>query len=486
MGRLNRYLLTHYPLIWNMRLHLVLPALLAMHALFFVGGLAEPQSLRRLNYLSTNFQPIATSLAVLVGLLIVIGWLAFYLRNNAFKSFYPLRRGHLLAEFLLSFLVLGLASTLSVTHQLGRFQRLAAATQDVDVIKEANTVAIAYHFLPFNGSQFEQYNSCDSQRKRDDYLNGAVGQTGPPPERADFNGPDTTVERSYLHYCDEPPLHYYIPASFDRYGADSVAKRWMLGGQRQAVRDALNAYVALVQKYGGSARFDIDAQVTEVFGTPRFLVRRASLLQYDDTNPGNTAQEYITTNSAQDALAAITEVRKGVLTSDLMLIYLYWTMAVTLLLFSFRITRLRTWFGAGIGMGIWVVIFSVLAALTQGKEDVIAPAFFLLVAASLVFTAMNVAARRRKTAAGFAFLWAVWSLPAVGLALVYYIRSLARRTEYRYDGGGNLTTYEPSPLAAWIDAHGETIALVNLLIVFILVALYVIPQARRWQAAPEE
>lgn len=486
MKRIDRYLLTHHPLVWNLRLHWVLPALLVLHVLFYLAGLAEPQRLTRLNYMATSFPPVATSLAVLLGVLVVIGWLIFYLRNNAFKSFYPVRSCHLLAEFFWSLVVVGLASTLSVSHQLGRYQRLDALTKGVDVLKEANTAAVAHHFLPFEGSQFENYNSCDSQRARDSLVGMSSVEDGPPPERMALNGPDTTVERSYLHYCAEPSLHYSIPATLDRYGADSVAKGWMLRGQRDSVRTTLAAYTAMVKKYGGDIRLDVAGQVAEIFATPRFLVRRPTLRQYDDPNATGPSQEFIETHTAQDALVAITEIRKGVLSSDLVLAYLYWALAAALLLFTFRITRLRTWFGAGIGVGIWMVIFSVLAAVTQGEKDAVLPVFFLVVIASVIFTAVNVSQRRRKVASGFTFLWAVWSLPAFGLALVYYIRSLIRHGEYRYNVGGVMEMYEPSPVAAWIDANGETIAAINLVIVLVLVALYVIPQGRRWQAAPEE
>lgn len=490
MKRLDRYMLTHFPLVWNMQLHWVLPALLALHALFFLVGLAEPQSIMRLNYSVTHFQPVAASLAVLLGLLVVIGWLVFYLRNNAFKSFYPVRNGHLLAQFFWSLLVIFLASTISITHQAGRYQRLNAITRNVDVVKEATTTGLAHHFLPFEGSQFENYNSCDSIRVRDSLAGlpfNAYNEAGPPPDRPYLNGPDTTVERSYLHYCADPPLSYAIPTSPNRFAIDSMAKRLLYGGQRQAVRATLAAYVAMVHKYGGDARLNVDAQVAEIFATPRFLVRRSSLKQYNETaGYSSGTREFINTHSVQEALAAIADVRRGVLQFDELLGFLYWALAATLLLFTFRITRLRTWFGAGIGMGIWLVIFAVLGALMGGDSYGLLTVFFLLVIGSVIFTAVNVSARRQKTASGFTFLWAVWSLPAVGLAMVYYIRRMLRGDEYRYNGQGNLIDYKPSLVAAWIDANGDLIASINFAVVLLLIALYVIPQARRWQAAPEE
>ncbi len=483
MKRLNRYLLTHYPLVWNMRLHWIIPVLLVLHLLFFLAGLAEPQRLSQFDYRTTTFQGAATSLAVLVGLLAVIGWLVFYLRNNAFKSFYPVRNDRLFMEFLAGLAVIGLASTISISHQLGRYQRLRALTRDIDLVHEANTTALAFHFLPFEGARFENYNSCDSQRVQDSlYTTPTNG--GPPPERVEMYGPDSTVERSYLHYCSEPSTQYYIPESLDRYGVDSIAKRWLFAGDRDSVRATLAVYIALVKKYGGSARFDVDRHAAAIFSTPRFLVREGPLQQYPD-QPGTIERDHITTSKVDEALRAVVDIRGGVLTSELVLFYLYWSFGAALLLFTYRITRLRTWFGAGVGVGVWVAIFAVMAAVTQ-NEDGPMLAFIFVAVAAIVYAAINISRRRRKTSSGFAFLWGTWSLLVLVPLIIFYIRNLSRRTEYRYDARGNMTNYDVSPVATWIDGHSETIGFLNLLLVLALLAVYIIPQARRWQAAPEE
>lgn len=97
-------LLLRYPLLWNTRIVPLAAVGLALNIIFFIWGY---------NYGAVDFGPFNTSyyidstpaivimLSVVLALFTLILWLVFYLRNNAFKSFYPQKGRTLYKEWLI-------------------------------------------------------------------------------------------------------------------------------------------------------------------------------------------------------------------------------------------------------------------------------------------------------------------------------------------------------------------------------------------------
>src|SRR3712207_1270155 len=103
----NNHLLTHYPLLWNTRIVWVLAFNFLLHLLFLVSGFFSLRAADIIHYSSiwSVGGPSLFTLSVLCSLLVLIVWLIFYLRNNAFKNFYRIGRWYLAKEFLLIMIV---------------------------------------------------------------------------------------------------------------------------------------------------------------------------------------------------------------------------------------------------------------------------------------------------------------------------------------------------------------------------------------------
>lgn len=112
--KIQKYLLTHHPIIWNTKLIPMLIVLLGIHLIFFgVGYIASDASFSRIysHYSPFDNLGIIYFVSILICILILIGWLIFYNRNNGFKIFYPRKTSQVYLEWIL-ILVITLGITL--------------------------------------------------------------------------------------------------------------------------------------------------------------------------------------------------------------------------------------------------------------------------------------------------------------------------------------------------------------------------------------
>jgi len=472
MKRLHNYLLTHHPLVWNMRLHWILPALLLLNLVFFLAGCVPRYRLADFDYNITDVPPGLIMLGALSSVLLGIAWLRAYLRNNALKSFYPIGRGWLATEWLLTLLIIGGLSTPLLAYGAGRYARLRSVSAGVDVRTEANTLAIAGHFLPFNEGDFMPYRDCDFT----DSLPAGIDY----PELDSFY----SGQASYLHYCQPPTLWMGEAAStglLDAREVDSVAKSWLLGGKRDSVKALLDATLAIVRQYGGKARLNTADHTARIFSAEQFA------LEYEVSRAGAYGNElpagrFVDIQQAEYGLRTVQRVRSGFFNAETWILFGYWTFGAALLLFSFRTTRLRTWAGALVGVGIWCIVFGAVAGIYNGFF-VVPPFFMALVVACWIYGNLPPRGRHTKQTIGYALLWAVWAAPLVVPVVAAWIQEIVLD---RYVSVGGEMVFQQHPLDVWIDRHIETILTINLLT---FVALYttILPVImHRWQAAPEE
>ncbi len=430
-------------------------------------------------------------MGVLSAMIVGVLWLVLYFRNNAFKSFYPLKRGRLVAEAALTFVTcLGL-TTLIPAYQGGAYTHMRALTRGTDLVREANVVNLAHHFIPFSRAAFASSNDCNYRKSyiEDDehrmHVEDSLEQ-----ERQRNPAVDTF---SYLHYCNNDVNVYDLPGIRSERGNDSVAKRWLLGGAQDSVRIILKEYLAIAKKYSARYRFDADAQVREIFAEPGFPVRRevsASPYLYGRPEaPGDNRKDelFIEHQKITEAINATDEARKGWLDTGMALFLLYWSLGLALAIFSFRITAVRPWFIALIGSGIWGAIFGVLGAFI-GRMNSGYLLTLIVILLSLSFLTAAIYLIREKLAkrnAGVSYLWALWSLPSVVPLFFAWLEHLTAPKDF-YNAKTGVTTYEPAPFHDWINHNWPLIGFGNFVLFMVLLVALFIPLARKWQAMTEE
>ena len=111
--RTNTYLLERYPIIWNTRVFWVLLVSLGIHVLFYLFGLvsiSNIETFHRRSVIDLFFDNGTVFFGVIISILMLVIWLIFHFKHNAFKSFYPSSRRGLFLQFF-CYLVIIFAST---------------------------------------------------------------------------------------------------------------------------------------------------------------------------------------------------------------------------------------------------------------------------------------------------------------------------------------------------------------------------------------
>ena len=146
----NQYLLERYPTIWNTRLVWMLLAAVTLHLLFFVFGfftLTNPEMLQERRVTNLFFENGSIFLSVIISILLVVTWIIYMFRNNAFKNFYPTTRLKLFGQFIVYLVIILSCTTFYISYQYGMKTYIASTYSEEQFNKEIEVANDAYLFL---------------------------------------------------------------------------------------------------------------------------------------------------------------------------------------------------------------------------------------------------------------------------------------------------------------------------------------------------
>ena len=119
LKNIQKYLLLNYPLLWNTKIVPLSILLVLLNLIFFAIGFKNGEidfTETNNNYNYNESEPILIFIGVLISAMIIIIWLVYYFKNNAFKSFYPNENFGLFKEWLIIFSVAFLTALFSVSY----------------------------------------------------------------------------------------------------------------------------------------------------------------------------------------------------------------------------------------------------------------------------------------------------------------------------------------------------------------------------------
>jgi len=473
--KLDQWLLTRHPLLWNMRVHLIVPVIILAHIAFYAAGYLNPITLQTLDhYYYISHDDGVQALASLLAVLILIVWLVFYFRNNAFKSFYPQKKGSVFAEYLILVIIVLGACTFAMSWGAGFRNHVRVMTRSTDLKKEAEITNLAMHFIPFSKDDFAIEGCCDTLRKYADSPNYG---------RARNIEEDTLPEyHSYLYYCDLETGALLTEQVSDKFAVNETAHRWLMQHKQDSVKWVMDEYLKLCDKYNAVYQFNTENESKACFKTADFRVQH-----YIGEDNYGAGRAYIEKKDVSNSLERIDEVRDPSQNYRQLIGILYLSICLALAILSFRITRLRTWFIAAVGSGLWAMLFGLGAAFTRGSSLFAMFMYMILAIAFIGYATVNILRKKNKSFAGFSFLRFTWMLPAlVPLFFTFLERAVFREDMYVYDQAGNAEYIGPHPVYLWINDHWGLINACNMVFVVLMIAWVLIPLARRWQANPEE
>ncbi|MEM5564443.1 hypothetical protein WNY78_04990 [Psychroserpens sp. AS72] len=146
----NQYLLERYPTIWNTKLVWMLSIAILLHIVFFVFGLftlANPKMLQERNVQSIFFENGSIFLSIVISILLLVAWVIYMFKNNAFKNFYPSTRLKLFGQFISYIIIIFSCTTFYISYQYGMKTQIIATYPDEQVNKEIEIANDAALFL---------------------------------------------------------------------------------------------------------------------------------------------------------------------------------------------------------------------------------------------------------------------------------------------------------------------------------------------------
>lgn len=500
LNKLNAWLITRYPLLWNTRVVFVLPLVLLIHVLFFLAGYAQVIEYTDF-YDGQIFRAkdviLFSCLITVVNLLI---WLIYYLRNNPLKAHYPISRKYMFGEFMLLVLVFFSSATFFFTYRQGIYEKARSMTADTDLVEEANAINLAFHFIPMDLDEFKSQQNCDSIKARDMRRNERLKiyqrslETEAP---LDFNFVDDepaassdTSRPNYLNYC-----HLMI-LSLDEGQLSSAeennrrAVSWLKGGNKDSVRLALERLQEILHKYKVYHWFSPQSQADSVFSNPDFVLSDWIFYNpsYDYEYVDTSGHSLINHNDLTYTIQKVEEIREGFWEYEMLIALLYYALGAAILLYSFRMIKARIWFAALIGTGLWAIVLGLVFSLFDIRDEGVISVFLFLFLAFLAFAIWLIRSRENKFLSGLIFLWAIWSqLAVLPLIAAFVMERFGYQETVITSVDGHTNIEERRTISyIWLKENIEHVFSVNLLLFLILLILIYIPLARKWQANPEE
>jgi hypothetical protein len=496
MERINRYLLTHYPLLWNTRMVWVLLANVVIHLLFFLSGLGAVDRTTIQHYYSPDSVSDESlhTIAALFSLVFIIVWCVFYLRNNAFKSFYRIGKWYPAKEFAILFLIF--LSTICYAQSFRWGVRVGARniTNTQQLQNEISQVNQAMVYVPVEKVSYFVLNTCEARRTRN---NEAASIELPDPEAGYPPGIDTTKLMtalrqpnafSYQHYCNQ-----YLSNRFSTDNGVAISQRnrqWLSGQHRDSVRQCLRRFFIILKKYGIDYRLDESELVASVFKENNFalsLLVPTSATEYVNGEEIENSR-YVDTHNLSRVywfLAACQpggENVKDVL--EAWSVYGYIALLLASILMCYRRFSRKVFLISVIGTLVWMILFGVMAANSRGATI---PALLLFLCVVFLLGALFFLSQKAgKTIAGVLLNWHAYVAPFFILLMVIMFQEYY---ESAYSAAGDINEEwmkQRYPISHWVSHHKNILFLLGIPTMALYLAFAFNRWAKKWHVMPEE
>lgn len=490
LKKAEQKLLLNKPGIWSTRTHLVL--YYGILFLLFLAGLCfiEPNDVR--DYSTT---PYWIGFVSIVSVIALVVWLFYLLRFNVFKKYGNIHPLHLLVTFLLYFVSTGVIVLFTYVHPVVESVRANMAYGDEEIVQDINAMNIKicqleYGFLqaPWSYDTVALSKDIKPLATSNDYTEAAVDgpaatvqSTAEVPyfklDSSAFNyriaNADSTVKLNdtvYLVYAT-PTLSFVSFYNADDYTRGQVLNSFELfnkvfGRQPTPVeRERISKELGiLLEKYhypaDGSYSGGIEPDNDD---TPFELVRKKYWLGKIENSISHIIEKKYRWSDRHF--------------SDFIRLFYYFTLGITLLIFIFRHSTVRTFF-LTLLTGVLLTIITALVLSFSHFEEI---TFFIwLIAYTVLFFAGSLVTwsnKKRKAVTGILinlFVLIVTAFPVLFVGCYYNWK----REQY----SNRLMSEDLS----YIQAYFFYAEIGGILLFLLLLATYIGKVYRRWYSLPED
>jgi hypothetical protein len=509
-------LLIKNPLIWNTRVIPFTILLVVFNLVFFlVGynhGIIDFQNQQNYHY---NFlEPIVIIFSLLTSLLVFISWALFYFKNNAFKSFYPKSSLSIFKEWLLILVICSLNLAYIPTY----FYAMDLRARNY-----------------FDKTELER--RCDIISKSSIFLDGSF-QQGYYVDVKDEKGEWKQIRRDSFDYNNRKySLKSLINKDFtsfplnddkkDSLNIDQV-KKWMVNNQQDSIKNLMADFFKIINEHEIKANINKEQWFTFVYDYPEFTnyikVGKRQVVEdyylndyYDDevveeVTYIDSLAVYNSNENIYDSISFNHKFKNGVKYLDykhyinfkslehsydkisrswinpavdfqFIIVYLYISLGISLLFFTFKFTSGRSWLISvitTIALGIILGVLFSLRISTTGRFGIVIG----IIVGLLTYFILILKNRQTKKISAIVLNLLVWYLPIL-LVMIYFLTiEILKINQGYYDVDYEKRTYENFPLIENLESFAMSFHSLNLTITIIFM-FFISKFIRKWKGIPE-
>lgn len=500
--KIQKYLLINNPPLWNTKVVPMTCFLLLIHLVFFVIGFflgeMDFRETER-NYMNKN-QEIVVFFSVLISILTLILWLVYYFKNNGFKSFYPKNNWSLFKEWSIIFVVSLMLCTVHLSYLKGYDARIKSYYSEEEAIKRSETISKASIFY---GTVYGEGITIDTI----------------------INDTATVWTRDYIvfnkkKYSTESLINKEIQSSyfFDPLH-DSLTKikvkNWLINGEKDSIKTVMKDYFKLIKEHDLETNLTEDKWFSMVYTPPTFIQKRViakrKVVSYNDYSGYEDEYGTVTTPAAEASIDTVNEYIKilnkeryvfnkaylpadqleynyekiakiyifSSATVEMLLVSLYFAIALSILIFSFRVTSGKNWLITLISMGIFNVVLGIFSAVFS-EELIYLCGILALFLAVITYFVIVVIRKTKKGISAIALNFLLWLFPFFIPAVFVLVTEILR---YIYPYRDYLEPHR-HPYVKWMDDHAEAMGWLNLIFIVLMILLLSF-KIKQWKGIAE-
>lgn len=507
---IQKQLLLKHPLVWNLRIIPLATIAIALHIVFLILGYING----KLNFTETENDYTGNGadvtivfFAVLISLLSIILWCVNYFKNNGLKSFYLKSNTSLFKEWLLIFIGFFFLSTFLVSYYYGKEVRVRDYYTLEEAQKRCKTLSQGSFFVDgsysnnyYDGAEAAEAVSVDTAAVAVENVTDSVV----PDKTKDYfiyNG----KKYSYNSLMNKNLNSY----SFFDFEKDSIhkeeVKTWLYNNDKKAIQNLFKNYLAIANEHKLKSSIDDNKWLNLIYDYPTFInyktIGSEEKDYYYNNNDGSVIDTtecyiafekneqykyykfYVPEKALQFNYSKIADAHnKPDIDSETLAIVLYISLALSLLLFSFRVTSGKSWLIALVSLGVLNILIGILSAIAS-SEYVYFTVVLSLIVGCFIYLLVKTNQNKGKGFTAVTNTILLWSLPAFGPIVYYFTLQISKAVsgynEYAYAGRAI-----EFPKIEWLKDAGFILIFVNIIFV-ILVLLYLSKKLKQWRGIAE-
>ena len=438
--KIQKHLLLNNPLLWNIRIIPLLLIILLVHLLFFGIGywVTDVTFSENYYYYYSHFRELGLLyfFTVLTGLLILIGWLIFFNRNNGFRTFYPLKPSQLYLQWLLIFIITAGLALIPYTMSQGYDVKwksqasLEETKKALEIIDKVTLLLPSGYSYDYNDNNYTYKENIDypipvpENRELDVYsLNlgkydyyydekGKIQITG-------YIGPSILFYKSYNY--NEENKKYLSLDQIKQISYDEKLKNWLKTGEKDSVINVMKDFYDLHQKHNLKTNLSPELWFAKIYNPPFFELNDDPLIKKNKSYSNDKFYfQYDELKSAYRHIESIYDYNNEDM-QWFLLVSLCIAIVISFLIFSFRVTTGKSWLIAFITIGVLffsVILLSIAFGNIHHREEEIIILFNTLFWIALFFVLltgiiMKIKSKGNKGRSNIYINLFLWLIPAI-------------------------------------------------------------------------